>query len=165
MKKITLFVVTVFLFSFLASCSSQNASEDSVTEASTEEIITEESSSESKLDHAVRLFDEFEEEYPELQSYKFNANPLLWKEGDKIKTYATYKKNYDMNDSHYIIFEADGPEGKNKFHVNASKIYMETHMVEGNQVIVYGYASNYHAKYVDHERLPELELTKIYVDK
>ncbi len=36
MKKITLFVVTVFYLAF--NCSSQNASEDSVTEASTEEV-------------------------------------------------------------------------------------------------------------------------------
>ena len=36
-----------------------------------------------------------------------------------------------MNSNHYIIFEADGDEGSNKFYVDANKVYMETHMTEG----------------------------------
>lgn len=154
MKKIILSTATVVLSVFLASCSNKNAVDDSSTDSSIESIETQESSSESKLDHAVALFEEFEEKYPN-----------LWKEGNKVKTYATYKRNYDMNSSHYIIFEADGDEGSNKFYVDANKVYMETHMVEGDQVIVYGTASNYHARSVDKEHLPELDLEKIYVDK
>lgn len=165
MKKIILSTATVVLSVFLASCSNQHVADDSSEESSVESIETVESSSESKLDHAVPLFDELEEKYPELKSYKFNSYPNLWKEGDKVKTYATYKRNYDMNSSHYIIFEADGDEGNNKFYVDANKVYMETHMVEGDQVIVYGTASNYHARSVDKEHLPELDLDKIYVDK
>lgn len=165
MKKIILSTATVVLSVFFASCSNKNAVDDSSTDSSIESIETQESSSESKLDHAVALFEEFEEKYPELKSYKFNSYPNLWKEGNKVKTYATYKRNYDMNSSHYIIFEADGDEGSNKFYVDANKVYMETHMVEGDQVIVYGTASNYHARSVDKEHLPELDLEKIYVDK
>jgi ABC-type glycerol-3-phosphate transport system substrate-binding protein len=164
MKKIILSTATVVLSVFLASCSNKTAVDDSSTDSSSS-VETVESSSESKLDHAVALFEEFEEKYPELKSYKFNSYPNLWKEGNKVKTYATYKSNYDMNSSHYIIFEADGDEGSNKFYVDANKVYMETHMQEGDQVVVYGTASNYYAKYVNKEHLPELDLDKIYVDK
>ncbi len=114
-KRLLHFRVTVFWFSFLASCLS-NASEDSVTEASTEEIITEKAHL-TKLDHAVRLFDEFEEEYPELQFHSRKPSSF-GKKGDKIKTYATYKKKLRYERYYYIIFEADGPEGKNKFHAS-----------------------------------------------
>ena len=70
MKKIILSTATVVLSVFLASCSNQHVADDSSEESSVESIETVESSSESKLDHAVPLFDEFEEQYPELKSYK-----------------------------------------------------------------------------------------------
>lgn len=164
MKKIILSTATVVLSVFLASCSNKTAVDDSSTDSSSS-VETVESSSESKLDHAVALFEEFEEKYPELKSYKYNPYPNNWKEGDKVKLYATLNSRYDMNKSHYLIFEAEGKEGSNKFYVDATKIYMETHMVEGDQVIVYGTASNYYAKYVNKEHLPELDLEKIYVEK
>lgn len=164
MKKIILSTATVVLSVFLASCSNKTAVDDSSTDSSSS-VETVESSSESKLDHAVALFEEFEEKYPELKSYKYNPYPNNWKEGDKVKLYATLNSRYDMNKSHYLIFEAEGKEGSNKFYVDATKIYMETLMVEGDQVIVYGTASNYYAKYVNKEHLPELDLEKIYVDK
>ena len=165
MKKIILSTATVVLSVFLASCSNQNVADDSSEESSVESIETQESSSESKLDHAVALFEEFEEKYPELKSFKYNPYPNNWKEGDEVKLYATLHSRYDMNKNHYLIFEAEGKEGSNKFYVDATKIYMETHMAEGDQVIVYGTASNYHARYVNKEHLPELDLDKIYVDK
>ncbi len=56
------------------------------------------------------LFDEFEEEYPELQSYKLMQTSL--ERRGQNKNLRNLQENYDMNDSHYIIFEADGPEGK-----------------------------------------------------
>jgi ABC-type glycerol-3-phosphate transport system substrate-binding protein len=82
MKKIILSAATVVLSVFLASCSNQNVADDSSTDSSSS-VETVESSSESKLDHAVALFEEFEEKYPELKSYKFNSYPNLWKENRK----------------------------------------------------------------------------------
>ena len=84
MKKIILSTATVVLSVFLASCSNKTAVDDSSTDSSSS-VETVESSSESKLDHAVALFEEFEEKYPELKSYKYNPYPNNWKEGDKVK--------------------------------------------------------------------------------
>ncbi len=50
------------------------------------------------------LFDEFGRKDPELKS-QIQLYPESLKEGDKVKPHATYKRNYDMNSSHYIILE------------------------------------------------------------
>lgn len=57
MKKIILSTATVVLSVFLASCSNKTAVDDSSTDSSSS-VETVESSSESKLDHAVALFED-----------------------------------------------------------------------------------------------------------